>query len=82
VSWFESIIDQEQPIRLLKNILLNMTIPNALLFTGTDGIGKSTTALAFAMACNCGGGEKPCQQRIPAVVADHAGKSNQVTTQI
>jgi len=57
VFWFESIIDQEQPIRLLKNILLNMTIPGALLFTGTDGIGKSTTALAFAMACNCGEGE-------------------------
>jgi len=57
VSWFESIIDQEQPIRLLKNILLNRTIPNALLFTGADGIGKSTAALAFAMACNCEGGE-------------------------
>jgi DNA polymerase-3 subunit delta' len=54
VSWIESIIDQEQPIRLLKTILLNMTIPNAFLFTGTDGIGKSSTALAFAMACNCG----------------------------
>jgi len=53
VSWFESIIDQEQPIRLLKNVLLNRTIPNALLFTGTDGIGKSTAAIAFAMACNC-----------------------------
>lgn len=57
MSWFESIIDQEQPIRLLKNILLNGTIPNALLFTGTDGIGKSTAALVFAMACNCGGEE-------------------------
>ena len=54
MSWFESIIDQEQPIRLLKNILLNRTIPNALLFTGTDGIGKRTAALVFAMACNCG----------------------------
>jgi len=55
VSRFESIIDQEQPIRLLKNILLNNTIPSALLFTGTDGIGKSTAALVFAMACNCEG---------------------------
>ena len=57
MSCFKSIIDQEQPIRLLKNILLNSTIPSALLFTGTDGIGKSTAALAFAMACNCEGGE-------------------------
>jgi len=57
VSWFKSIIDQKKPIRLLKNILLNSTIPSALLFTGTDGIGKSTAALAFAMACNCEGGE-------------------------
>jgi len=54
VSGFESIIDQKQPIRLLKNIILNRTIPNALLFTGTYGIGKNTAALAFAMACNCG----------------------------
>lgn len=54
MSWFESIIDQKQPIRFLKNILLNGTIPNALLFTGTGGIGKSTAALVFAMACNCG----------------------------
>ena len=55
MSGFESIIDQKQPIRLLKNILLNRTIPNALLFTGNDGIGKNTAALAFAMACNCVG---------------------------
>ena len=52
---FESIVDQKQPIRLLKNILLHRTIPNALLFTGIDGIGKNTSAIAFAMACNCGG---------------------------
>ena len=57
MSGFESIIDQEQSIRLLKNILLNGTIPNALLFTGADGIGKKTAAIAFAMACNCVGRE-------------------------
>ncbi|MCG2758822.1 MAG: DNA polymerase III subunit delta' [Desulfobacteraceae bacterium] len=57
MSGFESIVDQKQPIRLLKNILLNRTIPNALLFSGIDGIGKNTTAIAFAMACNCGGKE-------------------------
>ena len=53
MSGFESIIDQEQPIRLLKNILLSRTIPNALVFTGADGVGKNAVAISFAMACNC-----------------------------
>jgi DNA polymerase III subunit delta' len=33
--------------------LRNEAIPHALLFLGIDGVGKTTTARAFAMACNC-----------------------------
>jgi DNA polymerase-3 subunit delta' len=50
---FESILGQEKPIRLLKILLRNEAIPHALLFLGIDGVGKTSTARAFAMACNC-----------------------------
>ena len=50
---FETIIDQKHPIRYLKTLLLNRTIPHALLFTGIEGVGKRLAAKSFAMACNC-----------------------------
>ena len=50
---FESIVGQKQPIRILTTYLRNETIPHALLFTGVEGVGKTTTAMTFAMACNC-----------------------------
>ena len=50
---FESLISQERPIRILNTLLKNRTLPHALLFTGTEGVGKQTAAIALAMACNC-----------------------------
>jgi DNA polymerase-3 subunit delta' len=55
VPGFDSIIDQDLPIRILTTFLQNGTIPHALLFTGIEGVGKKTAAVAFAMACNCSG---------------------------
>lgn len=52
---FESIIGQDRPIRILTTFLQNGTIPHALLFTGIEGVGKESAAVAFAMACNCVG---------------------------
>jgi len=52
---FESILGQEKPIRLLRTLLRNETIPHALLFLGIEGVGKKTTAMATAMAGNCTG---------------------------
>jgi len=52
-SGFESILGQEQPIRLLNILLQNDTLPHALLFIGIEGVGKQTAAMALAMACNC-----------------------------
>lgn len=52
---FESIIEQDLPVRILTTFLKYGTIPHALLFTGIEGVGKESTALAFAMACNCSG---------------------------
>jgi len=55
VPGFESIINQDRPIRLLTTFLQKGTIPHAHLFTGIEGVGKESAAIAFAMACNCTG---------------------------
>lgn len=62
---FESIIDQERPIRILATLIHHGTLPHALLFTGIDGVGKLAAAVALAMACNCleqNSGKKPNAQ--------------------
>jgi len=61
---FESIIGQERPIRFLTQMLQKKSVPHALLFTGIDGIGKQTTAVAFGMALNCLSpvGESACEK--------------------
>jgi len=53
VSGFESIIDQNRPIRILTAFLKKGTIPHALLFTGIEGVGKERAAVTLAKACNC-----------------------------
>ena len=58
---FESIVDQEKPVRLLSRIIQKGSIPHALLFTGIEGVGKRETANLFAMACNCLAGTFPNQ---------------------
>lgn len=58
---FDAIIDQDRPIRILRAYLQHGTTPHALLFTGPEGVGKRSTALAFAMALNCGAAaDRPC----------------------
>ena len=53
MSGFESIIDQERPIRILTALLYRGTLPHALLFTGIAGVGKKAAAIELARACNC-----------------------------
>jgi DNA polymerase-3 subunit delta' len=53
VPGFDSIIGQKNPIRLLKKLLRNGTLPHALLFTGIEGVGKRSAAAETAMALNC-----------------------------
>ena len=55
MTGFDLLINQERPIRILTTLLKNRTLPHALLFTGTAGVGKQAAALALAMACNCRG---------------------------
>jgi DNA polymerase-3 subunit delta' len=63
VSGFDSIIEQERPVRILKTLYRKGTIPHALLFTGQEGVGKHSAAIAFAMICNCIGMETPLPSR-------------------
>jgi DNA polymerase III subunit delta' len=53
VPGFDNIIGQKLPIRLLQTFLRNGTLPHALIFSGTTGVGKRTTAKVVAMALNC-----------------------------
>jgi DNA polymerase-3 subunit delta' len=50
---FNDIIGQEKAITFLKRVIAHDRIGSAYLFTGIQGIGKTTTALAFALALNC-----------------------------
>lgn len=51
---FSQIIGQEKAVGFLKKVLQGDRIPHAYLFTGVNGVGKSTTAMALARAINCG----------------------------
>jgi DNA polymerase-3 subunit delta' len=53
VPGFDAVIGQSLPIRQLQTFISKAIIPHALLFTGKQGIGKTTTAQNFAAALNC-----------------------------
>ena len=58
---FEDLIGQEVIIETLKNSLSLGKIPNAFLFTGIRGIGKTTIARVLAKSLNCAkGSEMTC----------------------
>jgi DNA polymerase-3 subunit delta' len=54
---FDFILDQNKPISRLNTMLSNRTVPHALMFSGLDGVGKTTTAVAFSMVLNCHNGK-------------------------
>lgn len=51
--FFSKILGQERPKKILKQVIAGEKIPHAYLFTGIPGIGKTSTAMALAMALNC-----------------------------
>jgi len=50
---FKEIIGQEKAIGFLRGVIATDKIAAAYLFTGMQGIGKRTTAMAFALLLNC-----------------------------
>ena len=50
---FEDIVGQERAVRTLRDTLRSNRIPNAYLFEGPWGVGKTRTALALAAALVC-----------------------------
>jgi DNA polymerase-3 subunit delta' len=58
---FDSVLGHERMRALLARSLERGRLPHALLFTGPDGVGKKTLALALGQALLCqGASERPC----------------------
>jgi DNA polymerase III subunit delta' len=50
---FSQITGQDTAVAFLKRVIGRGKIPHAFLFSGIEGVGKTTTALAFCRAINC-----------------------------
>ena len=64
-SSFDELIGQEVMVETIRNSIQSNKIPNAYLFTGIRGVGKTTTARIVAKALNClNGVEKICRDKL------------------
>lgn len=63
---FASIIGQERPVAILRTLFRKAALPHALLFTGQEGVGKYSAAVALSMICNCTGGKSEPRDPGPA----------------
>ena len=52
---FSELIGQESLVKTIKNALLDDRMAHAFIFTGTRGVGKTTTARLIALSLNCVG---------------------------
>jgi DNA polymerase-3 subunit delta' len=56
------VIGHERAIQMLRRSIVNGRLSHAYLFTGPQGTGKRTLAIAFAMALNCQSGDPSSDQ--------------------
>ncbi|MDR3002444.1 MAG: DNA polymerase III subunit gamma/tau [Fibromonadaceae bacterium] len=59
---FDEMVGQEHIAQTLKNAIATGNIHHAFLFTGTRGVGKTTSARILAAMLNCTSEKKPCRE--------------------
>lgn len=76
-----NVVGHSRNIRALELFLHEGGVPQALLFTGPSGIGKTHAALELAKALNCTGVDPPCQLCIHCRQIELASHPDVVTIQ-
>ncbi|MDR2580789.1 MAG: DNA polymerase III subunit gamma/tau [Fibromonadaceae bacterium] len=59
---FDEMVGQEHIAQTLRNAIATGNVHHAFLFTGTRGVGKTTSARILAAMLNCTGEKKPCSE--------------------
>ena len=67
---WNGIFGQQSVLEILDKLISSSNIPNALLFTGIDGIGKEFTAIKFTSTLNASG--KTDSEHLERIISSYA----------